>query len=127
MSADAFVDEVERLLMAASINLTTPAPGECLLCFTARMVEEFDCDSTLRWARRYRELRAPRATGLERRLTAVGGYCDCEIFVNGFGLTSTPRRTVDQEGELRVELPACSGVRRASSQPCVEWEPLRRW
>ena len=41
------------------------------------------CDTMLRWARRWRHLVRPRAAGLERRLEARGGFCDCEIFGNG--------------------------------------------
>src|SRR5438105_4691710 len=66
--------------------LTEPRPDECVLCYVDRMLDAFGCDTTLRWARRWRDLRRPRATGLERRLESRGGFCDCEIFLNGWTL-----------------------------------------
>ncbi|MDX6357453.1 MAG: hypothetical protein QOH37_507 [Nocardioidaceae bacterium] len=46
---------------------------ECLYCYVARMLDEHGRDCTLRWAGHYRDLRAPRATTLERRLGSMGG------------------------------------------------------
>ena len=64
-------------------SLTRPHARECLVCYVLRMLNEFGCDTTLRFARGYRDLRAPRATALETRLGNMGGFCDCEIFLNG--------------------------------------------
>jgi Protein of unknown function (DUF2695) len=76
--------------------LTAPRAGECLLRYTYRMMNSQGCDGTLRWAKRWRDLRAPRHTALERRLGSSGGYCDCEIFMNGWttslAVTSTAPR-----------------------------------
>jgi hypothetical protein len=94
---------IERELRHLSIEITQPKPGECLHCYVYRMLE-FGCTG-LRWARRYRDLRAPRATALDRRLMSKGAGCDCEIFMNGWSLhrkyqlwtrragnTATPRK-----------------------------------
>jgi hypothetical protein len=120
-------DDVEDYLRAAAEEATAPAEGECVLCFVNRMLDAFGCDTTLRWARRWRALRAPRATGLERRLEARGGFCDCEIFLNGWSLR--PDLLVpDEDGEpvWPTPRPACLGVRERSSQPCRVWVPERR-
>src|ERR671933_603003 len=61
-------------------------------------------------ARRWRDLRAPRATSLERRLAARGGFCDCEIFLNGWSLR--PDLLVADEGDEPAgpsPRPACTG------------------
>jgi hypothetical protein len=55
------------------------------------MLEEHGCNNELRWATRYRDLRAPRATALRDRLFRMGGFCDCEIFLNGMMLADEPR------------------------------------
>jgi len=59
---------IERELRHLSIQITQPKPRECLHCYVYRMLE-FGCTG-LRWAKRYRDLRAPRATALDRRLTS---------------------------------------------------------
>ena len=86
----------------------------------------------LRWAAHYRDLKAPRVTGLERRLGNVGGYCDCEIFLNGYEPMRelwTPTREYDDEngGTVYVEsdwpdqLPECRGARAGSTKGCGLW------
>ena len=100
------------------------------------MLEEFGCDTTLRFARHFRDLRVPRAVGLERRLGDRGGFCDCEILLDGWEPDRslwTPEREVEQDGyveawdaEPRASMPACVGVRLGSTQPCAHWQPLRR-
>ncbi len=101
---------------------TTPLPLECLLCYVWRMLGAFGCNATLRWALRWRDARAPRATGLEHRLARRGGFCDCEIFLNGWSLRSSLDPSGDEDGgrSRRTGLP-CGGVRRGSSQPCALW------
>lgn len=132
----------ERLLREAAEAITTPEQGECLHCFVARLLDAFGCDGELRLARRYRDLRAPRAVALERRLAAVGGTCDCEIFLRGWWLReeleddehdhrphgrplrATPVRAAPG-GAAPVgstdRLPPCAGVRPGSTQPCSRW------
>jgi len=78
------VRAAEADLITLSDTLTRPRPRECLLCFVDRMLQAFGCDQTLRWARRWRDLRLPRATGLEARLGRSGAFCDCEVFLNGW-------------------------------------------
>jgi len=129
--------EVESWLRSLAVDLTEPRPRECLLCFTARMLEEFGCDNQLRFARRFRDLRAPRAVGLERRLGERGGFCDCEIFLNGWAVHRrlwSPEVEVERDGFVEVvdaeppdELPPCTGVRLGSTQACELWERRRRW
>ncbi len=145
------------VLADASLALPGPEPLECLICYVHRMLLEFGCDCRLRFAAHYRDVRAPRATSLERRLGRMGGFCDCEIFFNSFELR--PRYWVpdlaaaldefedDREDELEQDekdefgeddedeqertwpkpLPACRGVRAGSTQPCALWWRLQRW
>lgn len=108
-------------------TLTTPAEDECVLCYTDRMLGAFGCDTTLRWARRWRDLRRPRAAGLEHRLEARGGFCDCEIFANGWTMRE-PLQVRDDAGELTwpAVRPPCARIGPRSAQPCANWEPWRR-
>jgi hypothetical protein len=63
-----------------------PGPGEneCLRCYLLRMLHESGCDGTHRWTLRWRDARAPRASGLIRGLERRGGYCDCEVIFNAY-------------------------------------------
>jgi hypothetical protein len=121
--------------------LAAPRAGECLLCYAYRMMNSQGCDGTLRWAKQWRDLRAPRHTALERRLGSSGGYCDCEIFLNGWTASPVVTRTGpgsetdddDEEDEYDVEdevwpdpMPACRGGRHKSPEPCPLWLPRPR-
>jgi Protein of unknown function (DUF2695) len=119
-------EEAEQLLRAAAAELTAPGERECLVCFVARMLDEFGCDNTLRFATRYRDLHAPRAHALERRLGDMGGYCDCEVLLNGYQL-SRHLLERDEYDELRSpeRRPDCGRVRLGSTQPCGNWERQR--
>jgi hypothetical protein len=116
---------IERELRHLSVELTQPKPRECLHCYVYRMLE-FGCTG-LRWATRYRDLKAPRATALGERLMSKGAGCDCEIFMNGWSL----RRAYQvwdpetEEYEYPEEVPACKGVRAGSIQPCGLWTVRR--
>lgn len=123
------VARLEQELRAVAADLVDPREGECLLCFVARAVDELGCDDTLRWARRYRDLRVPAATGLERRLQQVGGYCDCEILLNGYHLVRALwERDVHTDAlhEPAVS-PPCAEVRAGSARPCANWQRGTWW
>ena len=134
MDTESLLAATENELRVLSTALTDPHDGECLLCYVHRMLE-FGCTG-LRWATRYRDLRAPRATALERRLGERGGYCDCEIFLNGYEPAPelwTPDREVDEDGHIHYveaewpeQLPTCRGVRAGSTQGCTLWVRQRR-
>jgi hypothetical protein len=119
------VDQFEAHLRTTATAITAPGEDECVFCYVLRMLDTFGCDTTLRWAVRWRDLRMPRATGLERRLGNRGGFCDCEIFLNGWDMV-VEQQVRDEYGELHwpEARPACAGVR--FSQPCAHWEPRRR-
>jgi Protein of unknown function (DUF2695) len=125
MTAADDVTRAEGTLRQLLGELTDPHEGECLFCYVYRVLQ-FGClPGRLPWARRWRDLRAPRATGLERRLEARAGFCDCEIFLNGW----CPRDLVlDDNGDdpYPPVMPACRGVRRGSTQPCSLWVPKPR-
>ena len=133
MDTGSLVADTEQELRDLSTSLTDPHERECLLCYVHRMLE-FGCTG-LRWATRYRDLRAPRATGLERRLANRGGFCDCEIFLNGYEPAPelwTPDREVDEDGHTYYverdwpeQMPACRGVRAGSTQGCTLW--VKQW
>ncbi len=50
----------------------------------------------------------------------MGGYCDCEIFLNGYQL-----RGADVDAAFEA-VPPCNGVRRGSVQPCGNWVSMER-
>ena len=123
----AHLDRDRAALAALSAALTAPAPKECVLCYVVRMLDAFGCDTTLRWARHWRAVRLPPATGLERRLQARGGFCDCEVFLNGWTLRDE-LQVPDEDGrpDRPAERPPCTGVGPRSSRPCGIWRPWRR-
>jgi hypothetical protein len=119
-------DQAEQLVRSFDRALTGARVGECLICYVARMIDAFGCDTTLRFARAYRDQCAPRATALERRLGDMGGFCDCEIFLNGV-VIAPHLRTYDEHGEeMPVALPDCARVRRGTTQGCANWVRQRR-
>lgn len=121
-------DEAEAHVATLATVLTEPRAGECVLCYVDRMLDAFGCDNTLRWAGLWRDLRRPRATGLERRLRAHGGFCDCEIFLNGWTLRDHLWVVDEEDGEpiWPAERPPCAGIGPTSSRPCANWRPWRR-
>ncbi|TRW46836.1 DUF2695 domain-containing protein [Georgenia yuyongxinii] len=126
MSVDDGVQVLEDELAGLAEMLTAPRRGECLLCFTNRMLVEFGCDRTLRWARRYAQLRSPHAYALRRRLARHGAFCDCEIFANGWDVTVPTVRDPEHGAECwPPEVTGCRRVRTGSTQPCSLWA-LRR-
>lgn len=129
MTTPSLVEDTESHLRLLAAELTAPHERECLLCYVFRMLEH-GCTG-LRWARHYRDLMAPRATALEERLGRVGGFCDCEVFWNGFQLAPQhwlPERERVEDGVIHVPeatypetMPHCRGVRRASTRGCALW------
>jgi hypothetical protein len=120
-STQTVVDEAEAFLRRTEAEITKPHEAECLCCYVARLLEEFPCDNHLRHALHYRDIVAPRATGLGQRLGRMGGFCDCEIFMNGY----QPRGAA-ADADCVVLLP-CAGVRRGSVQPCGNWVRIERF
>jgi hypothetical protein len=83
MSDDNIASAIEAELIELSGLLTEPGERECLRCYLLRMIYEFGCDGTHRWTIRWREVRAPRARGLVRKLQRLGACCcDCEVLLN---------------------------------------------
>ena len=128
MSETSVAEEAERYLQILADPRSQPAPRECIACYVARMITAHGCDTSLRWAQRFRELSSPTATGLERRLGNVGGFCDCEIFLNGYQLVRELLVRDLRTDELVApdEPPVCAGVGRTSTRPCTNWERLPR-
>ena len=118
--------QAEQIVRALAHELTDPRVGECLLCYVARMLTAFECDTTLRFARHFRDLTAPRATALERRLGDLGGFCDCEIFLNAMTIAPHLRAYGPKGDPLAEEIPECAGVRRGSTRGCANWTRRRR-
>jgi len=128
MSETRIDQEAELLVRSLAVRLTDPTTDECLLCFIARMLDEFGCDCTLRFALRYRDLRAPPATGLADRLGRVGGFCDCEVFLNGYRMAE---RLLEYDADGEAEWPDDAGVWRGATRlDSTVWElgaPLAAW
>jgi len=111
---------VDAELCELSEAMTRPRPHECVACYVYRMLE-FGCEGH-RWVSRFRELAAPRATALERRLAGKGGYCDCELFMNVFFASPRFFKTNDDGDVLEQPMPDCRGVWGGSSKACDLWE-----
>jgi Protein of unknown function (DUF2695) len=106
--AEDIAREVEAEVAWLSRRLTEPHEHECLRCFLLRMINEFGCDGTHRWARHWRAERAPRATRLLRRLAQLGGCCDCEVLLNVF----------PDYPETGALLPCAGQPQPGSAMPC---------
>jgi hypothetical protein len=114
--ADSVTEALEAELTELSRHWTEPGERECLRCFLMRMIRDFGCNGTHRWAVRWRDLRAPRARGLVQRMQRGGDCCwDCEVIFNVF-------RGSPDSGDL---LP-CAGVTRAGSAVPCDLRSLRR-
>lgn len=130
MSVDDGVRTLEIELASLAQDLTAPGPHECVLCYVNRMLVQFGCDTSLRWTKRWRELQAPRATRLERRVGRDGSFCDCELFTNGWDVTvPVLHDPVTGEDRWPDDVHGCRGVRSGTTQPCTLWSrrPPQRW
>lgn len=115
MSTSQIEIEAEQIVRALSEELFAPRDGECLVCFVDRQLTAHGCNGTHRFTEHYREVRAPRATALLRRLSQQGACCcDCEIFLNAYELVRAD------------DASSCGGVRSGSVQPCARWRRQRR-
>jgi hypothetical protein len=134
MTTYSSVSEAEEHVHLLSADLIAIRDAECLLCYFWRMLAH-GC-AGLRWAKHYRDVRAPRATAMEDRLGRVGGFCDCEIFLNGYEpapqLWVRPE-PVEEDGVIYQEtpdypenMPPCRGARRGSIRGCSLWVRQQR-
>jgi hypothetical protein len=57
---DLIAVEAESNVRLAADDLMMINLGECLLCYVDRMIDQVGCDTTLRFAKRFRDHRAPR-------------------------------------------------------------------
>ena len=108
-------------------ELTDPREGECLFCYVYRMLE-FGCPADrLAWARRWRDLRAPRATCLARRLAAAEAYATRDL-PERVGAARISCSATTATAPTRRSCP-CRGVRRGSPSTarcgCPAARPLR--
>ena len=142
--------DVSTIVAEASDRVLGPRAGECLACYVFRQLDEFGCNGTLRFARTFRAMTAPRATALLDRLKTMGVCCcDGEILRNAFTLSDTlwitgsdfgkvigtrivAAEPVDLRAEFGVNEPptavfylCCQFVRRGSTQPCGNWARRR--
>lgn len=107
----------------AAVVEREPQDRECLVCFVSRMVEEFGCDSSLLWTRRFRDLRSPTATSLERRYVERLVICDCLVVGEAHELVREllVRDLHTDELERPDRMPPCAGVRRTNTRACANW------
>jgi hypothetical protein len=109
MTGDNIAAAIEAELMELSGLLTEPRECECLRCYLLRMIYEFGCDGTHRWTVRWRDIRAPQARGLVRRLQRLGGCCcDCEVLLNVY----------PDYPQTDAPLPCSGQAEPGSSAPC---------
>lgn len=112
-------EEAEQIVRGLSQTLLEPKSHECLVCYVSRQLTQFGCDTTHRFALRYQDRAAPRATALLPRLAQMGACCcDCEILLNAY----EPARHLGSVDPV----PPCLGVRHGSTQPCGYWVHVRR-
>lgn len=124
MSEISVADEVEHYLQA--LHTVEPQERECLVCFLLRVLDDFGCDSSFTWARRFRDLRSPTATGLEKRFGTQLVLCDCLIVHKAHRPVREllVRDVHTDELEWPERMPPCSGVRRTNTRSCANWEGM---
>jgi hypothetical protein len=128
------ITEAEDFVRRQSDAFLRPRTDECLCGYVLRMLDEFACNGSRRHSMRYRDIMAPRATGLAQRLRNMGACCcDCEMFLNAFVPNTRAMHAALERAYTRprstttpVILPPCLGVRRGSTQPCRNWLPRSR-
>ena len=142
--------QAEQFVHDLSDSILSPRTSECMVCFVDRLVHEFGCNHTRRFATHFRDLRAPRATALKKRMSEVGACCcDCELLLNGYiparhlwrrrssaGSAAVELDAVeldavefdhddddddDEDPEFPAVMPACEGARKGSILPCTNW------
>lgn len=111
------VTELEDALKV--VKRLLPARYECLACYLNRMLEH-GCNG-LKWCTTYRDLRAPRATAMERKFPELGGYCDCEVMANVFRINDELWPHATDENADDTPVPQCHAVRLGTIKPCVLW------
>ena len=59
----------------------------------------------------------------------MGGFCDCEIFLNGYRMARhlLVRDLDTDELDPPDEPPVCAGVGRTSTKPCANWQRRTRY
>jgi hypothetical protein len=122
--------EAERFTAQLADELLAIRPRECIACYVLRMLHRYDCNGSRRFALRWRDQRAPRATALERRLAAMGACCcDCELLLNVWQTSEALDvwNVVLQRYEPPQRMPTCAGGRPRSTKPCANWQRRRWW
>lgn len=132
-AAQPYIAALEQELAIMSSYVVRVRPRECLTCYVYRMVGEFGCLGP-RFLQEFQERAAPRATALLHRMGRRGAYCDCELFLNAFELRAELMAPPQLSyvpvpgGHMPIMIsdfpdlmPACTGVRRGSTQPCDNW------
>ncbi|GAA4283256.1 hypothetical protein GCM10022261_07870 [Brevibacterium daeguense] len=139
MNAILMAQEAEPNVRDASAAGTSPADGECLVCFVDRQLAQSGCDGTHRFALSFRDHAAPDVAEFLGELSELGvRRCDCEIFMNAYWPSIRLWRVHDGEDELEwssesveklapEQMPPCAGVSPGSTQPCSNWERRYRW
>lgn len=124
MSETSLAAEAEHYL--AAVIEREPQERECLVCFVARMLDEFGCDGSLLWTRRFRDLRSPTATAVERRYGEQLVPCDCLVVHKAHRPTRElmVRDVHTDELEWPDRMPPCAGVRRTNTRACANWERM---
>ncbi len=86
MTMTSIVTEAERYVARTARRLTAPQRQECLACYLCRTLPQLGCDGQLRLTRRWQRAQQQSTGGLTRYLRAGGGFCDCEVVFNVFGV-----------------------------------------
>lgn len=126
---DLTADQAESFTARLADELLAVRPRECIACYVLRMLHQYDCNGTLRFAVHWRDQHVPRAGARERRLTSIGGCrCDCELLLNVWETSQALDvwNAVLQRYEPPARMPACTGA-RPRSRPCRNWQRRRRW
>ena len=111
------VTELEDALKV--VKRLLPPRYECLACYVNRMLGH-GCIG-LKWCTTYRDLRAPRATAMERKFPALGGYCDCEVLANVFRINDALWPHAEDGSNDDTYIPQCHKVRLGTIKPCDLW------
>lgn len=86
MTMTSIVTEAERYVARTARRLTAPHNRECLACYLCRTLPQLGCDGQLRLIHRWQRAQRQSTRGLTHYLRSYGGFCDCEVVLNVFGV-----------------------------------------
>ncbi|GAB3591426.1 hypothetical protein GCM10027446_09290 [Angustibacter peucedani] len=121
---DVLVRTAESLTADLARRMLAARPGECVLCHTCRLVDDFGCNGTPRfsvgWLEQHRRSR-PDVAGDQPGTADDGPVCDCSLLLTVWTLRDDLLVWSAELGALDwpATTPPCAGA--AEGRACAVW------